>query len=176
LAHQKLYVKDDSEFSEAFATVIEEFGTERWLMAHATAADLERYRQGQRKRADFGALIAAQQARLRDIYASDDTPEQKRAAKQAAFEAMRSDYAALKARWGGGTDYDAWFAQPLNNATLAAVATYTRWVPALRHRLERVGLTAFYAETAELANLEPDQRVARLRSWDPASPVASASR
>jgi predicted aminopeptidase len=29
LAHQKLYVKDDSEFSEAFAMVIEELGTER---------------------------------------------------------------------------------------------------------------------------------------------------
>src|SRR5215471_17956983 len=33
LAHQKLYVKDDSEFSEAFATTIEEYGTERWLSA-----------------------------------------------------------------------------------------------------------------------------------------------
>ncbi len=41
LAHQKLYIKGDSEFSEAFATTIEEYGTERWLMAHGTAG---RYR------------------------------------------------------------------------------------------------------------------------------------
>ena len=33
LAHQQLYVKGDSEFSEAFAMVVEELGTERWLCA-----------------------------------------------------------------------------------------------------------------------------------------------
>ena len=49
------------------------------------------------------------------------------------------EYEALKANWLGNTDYDAWFAQPLNNATLASVATYTRWLPALRARLEEVG-------------------------------------
>ncbi len=37
LAHQKLYIKGDSEFSEAFATTIEEYGTERWLMTHGHA-------------------------------------------------------------------------------------------------------------------------------------------
>jgi predicted aminopeptidase len=31
LAHQQLYIKGDSEFSEAFAMVVEEVGTERWL-------------------------------------------------------------------------------------------------------------------------------------------------
>ena len=33
LAHQKLYVKDDSEFSEAFAMVVEEFGTRALAVA-----------------------------------------------------------------------------------------------------------------------------------------------
>ena len=37
LAHQQLYVKDDSEFSEAFAMVVEELGTERWLSQHGDA-------------------------------------------------------------------------------------------------------------------------------------------
>ncbi len=36
LAHQQLYVKSDSEFSEAFAMVVEELGTERWLSQHGT--------------------------------------------------------------------------------------------------------------------------------------------
>ena len=52
LAHQQLYVKSDSEFSEAFAMVVEELGTERWLAQHGTPADLERYRtRRQRRRA-----------------------------------------------------------------------------------------------------------------------------
>src|SRR2546423_120331 len=50
LAHQKLYVKDDSEFNEAFATAIEEYGTERWLGAHADEASLAAYRRRLRHR------------------------------------------------------------------------------------------------------------------------------
>jgi predicted aminopeptidase len=165
LAHQKLYIKGDSEFSEAFATVIEEFGTERWLMMHGAAADLERYRQRRRRGADFAALIAKQQARLREIYARDEAPEIKRAQKAEAFAELKDDYAQLKARWDGNTDYDAWFAQSLNNASLAAVATYTRWVPVLRARLDERGLDGFYADTAALAKLGDDERAKRLDAW-----------
>jgi predicted aminopeptidase len=173
LAHQKLYIKGDSEFSEAYATTIEEYGTERWLTVHGTAADIERYRQRRQRGADFGKLIAAQQSRLREIYASGDPPETKRSRKGAAFDTLRSDYAAVKSRWGGSAEYDAWFAQPLNNATLAAVATYTRWVPVLRARLETRGLDGFYADTAALAELANDERAERLRSWA-AAPVSAS--
>ncbi len=168
LAHQKLYVKDDSEFSEAFATVIEEYGTERWLKARDAVDELSRYRERRQRRLDFGQLVAAQQQRLREIYARDEPAEQKRVAKQAAFGAMQADYAALKTKWGGTTDYDAWFAQPLNNATLAAAATYTRWVPVLRARLDTLGLEGFYAEAAELGELGVEERVERLRARDQA--------
>ena len=170
LAHQKLYIKGDSEFSEAFATTIEEYGTERWLIAHGAPTDVDRYRQRRQRSADFGELIAAQQARLREIYARSDSPENKRAAKRMAFATLLSDYAALKAHWGGNAEYDAWFAQPLNNATLAAVATYTGWVPILRARLESHGLDAFYADTAALAKLTNDERAERLRGWNAESP------
>jgi predicted aminopeptidase len=166
LAHQKLYVKDDSEFSEAFAMIVEELGTERWLSQHGTTADLERYRLRRERRAQFGELISAQQARLRAIYASGAPPEQLRADKQRAFDALRADYGALKIEWQGNADYDAWFAQPLNNATLAAVATYTRWLPALRARVQEVGLSQFYADTAAIADLDFAQREERLRAWE----------
>jgi len=165
LAHQKLYIKGDSEFSEAYATTIEEYGTERWLMTHGTSADIDRYRQRRRRGADFGQLITGEQSRLRDIYARADSPETKRSAKRAAFEMLQSDYATVKLRWGGNAEYDAWFAQPLNNAALAAVATYTRWVPVLHARLESRGLDGFYADTAALAHLTNDERAERLRSW-----------
>jgi predicted aminopeptidase len=166
LAHQKLYVKDDSEFSEAFATVVEEIGTERWLMQNATPADLERYLARRQRRGEFGALVTAQQARLRAIYASASPAEQLRVEKERAFATMRSEYEALKARWGGSGEYDGWFAQPLNNATLAAVATYTHWLPALRARARAVGLATFYVDTAALAELESEERGERLRTWD----------
>ena len=31
LAHQVLYIKDDTAFNESFATAVEEIGIERWL-------------------------------------------------------------------------------------------------------------------------------------------------
>ena len=166
LAHQRLYVKSDSEFSEAFAMVVEELGTERWISEHGTPADLERYRTRRQRREQFGELIAAQQARLRTLYASGEPPEQLREDKQRAFDTLRSEYQTLKATsWQGNTDYDAWFAQPLNNATLASVATYTRWLPAMRARLDEVGLSAFYADAAALAKLDGEEREAKLREW-----------
>jgi predicted aminopeptidase len=166
LAHQRLYVKSDSEFSEAFAMVVEEVGTERWLAAHGTPEDLERYRVRRKRRLEFGELIAAQQRRLRALYASGASPDELREGKKQAFDTLRREYEALKASWGGSSEYDAWFAQPLNNATLASVATYTRWVPALRARLEQVGLTAFYADAAAVAELDAPLREERLRSWE----------
>ena len=174
LAHQRLYVKSDSEFSEAFAMIVEELGTERWLSVHGTQADLARYRTRRQRREQFGELIAAQQVRLKALYASGAPPEQLRADKQRAFETLRREYQALKTTWGGNTDYDAWFAQPLNNAALASVATYTRWLPAMRARLERVGLRAFYADAAAIAELDKAQRAERLRAWEAeASPPPS---
>ncbi len=174
LAHQKLYVKDDSEFSEAFASVIEELGTELWLEQQGMSAELERYRVRRERRAQFGELIAAQQARLRAIYSSGATEAQLRADKARAFDALRGEYEKLKAEsWQGNTDYDAWFAQPLNNATLASVATYTSWLPALRARLREVGLAAFYADAAAVAKLDAAERTQRLREWG--APAASGS-
>ena len=169
LAHQKLYVKDDSEFSEAFATAVEEYGTERWLAAHGNEAGLDLYRLRLRQRSDFAELVSAQQERLRTVFATVEPAEAKRVDKAHAFEAMRADYTALKQSWGGNDDYDGWFDRPLNNATLAAIATYRRWVPVLRARIDALGLEVFYAEMAQLAKLKVAERAARLEGLTTAS-------
>lgn len=165
LAHQRLYVKSDSEFNEAFATAVEEYGLERWLRATRNEEALERYRARMRRRVDFGRLVADQQARLRAIYVEPLDRESKRQAKRAAFDQMRADYARLKARWGGVSEYDGWFESTLNNATLAAIATYRQWLPALRERLDALGLEGFYAEMDRLAGLGIEARREWLAAW-----------
>lgn len=165
LAHQKIYIRDDSELSEAFATAVEEHGVALWLSARGASGALERYRQRAERQDAFGHLVGAQQARLRDIYGSALSADAKRVAKAESFDVMQDEYASLKARWDGADDYDAWFAQPLNNATLASVATYRRWLPALRSRLERVGLDAFYQEMEAVAALPADERAPVLDRW-----------
>lgn len=165
LAHQRLYVKSDSEFNEAFATAVEEHGLEQWLAETGGEGALARYRERMRRRAEFGELVADQQARLRAIYARPLGKEAKRAAKDAAFADMRAEYARLKARWGGVSEYDGWFDRSLNNASLAAIATYRQWLPALRARLDALGIEGFYADMDRLAAMTSEERYAWLEAW-----------
>lgn len=165
LAHQKFYVKGDSDLNEAFATAVAEFGTQRWLMQSGDAECLDAYRQQALMQTQFAELISRQRERLRAIYAGTGSAGEKRRAKTAAFETLRSEYAALKASWDGRANYDAWFSRPLNNAHIASVATYRYWVPGLLRLLESRGLEAFYEEMESLGTLDAEQRRLRLQGW-----------
>lgn len=165
LAHQKFYVRDDSDLNEAFATAVAEYGTRRWLMHSGDPAGIDAYLEHVRKRAQFAELIDRQRARLRAIYAGEGQEDTKRRAKDAAFDTLQAEYDALKQTWVGGTNYDEWFSLPLNNAHVASVTTYRHWLPGLRWLLDANGLEVFYAEVKALGSLEMEQRRQRLQDW-----------
>ena len=168
LAHQRLYFKDDSELSEGFATAVEEYGVELWLTRRADAEGLEAYEQQLQRRAALAELVATQRTRLETLYAGASSPEDLRESKAEAFDSIRTQYAALKQTWGGARDFDGWFDDSLNNATLVAISTYRRWVPGLRARLAQVGLSEFYSELETLADLSADERAQTLEAWNEA--------
>lgn len=163
LAHQVIYVRDDTTFNESFAVAVEEAGVRRWLAATGREAELSGFVAAQRRKADFIALIAAARERLDRLYASRIAPEAMRERKRAEFDALKQDYAALKRRWGGFAGYDRFIEAP-NNALLAAMAAYTEQVPAFERLLEREGgdLARLYARVKELAALGKDERERRL--------------
>lgn len=163
LAHERLYVPGDSEFSEAFASVVEQEGLRWWLLARGDAVGLERLSESAAREAAFVALLRLARARLEQLYASGADAGTLRLEKQREFGRLKFEYSQLRARWGGYAGYDGWFARTLNNAHLAAVATYHDCVPGLRRELEAAGsLPAFYARTAELAELPLEQRRAAI--------------
>ena len=94
--------------------------------------------------------MSATRTELRAIYASGLPPEPVREKKRAAFLAMRSSFALLKADWGGHAPFESWFAEDLNNAHLASIATYFDCVPGFERELKAAGgnLPAFYAASA----------------------------
>ncbi len=154
LAHQVVYTKDDSIFNESFAVAVEEEGVRRWVARFGTEAQLRSYEAGRQRRAEFIALIAKYQKLLGDMYATDLPPVAKRAEKARLFAAMRADYQTMKNEsWGGFAGYDRWFAQDLNNAHLASVATYGDLVPAFRVLLAKNNgdMAAFYRDVKALA-------------------------
>jgi predicted aminopeptidase len=164
LAHQVVYVKGDSTFNESFAVAVELEGVRRWVAGHGAPEQQTAFEQAQARRRDFAELIARTRERLREMYASDLTPERKRAAKLQALETMRAEYQALRASWNGFGGYDWWFAQPVNNAQLASVAIYTQLVPGFQALLAGEGgnLPRFYASVRDLARLPEAERAARL--------------
>jgi len=170
LAHQVVYVQGDSTFNESFAVAVEEEGTRRWFATEGglDGATATAYRLMMERKRVFVALLERHRQALSDLYAGPADDDAKRVAKRAEFAALQADYAAVKDdpasplyRYAG---YDRYFAQALNNANLAAVATYTQRVPAFVKLLAEEGgdLPHFYEAVRRLAGLPTDLRNARL--------------
>jgi predicted aminopeptidase len=173
LAHQVVYVKDDTAFNESFAVAVEEEGLHRWLAAQRGRPDAAAYAaqiaRGDRLRAEFRALIYGTRERLAALYASDAPEADKRAGKAAAFADLRAGYEALKAGWGSGPAFDRWFAGGANNAGIVAVGLYADRVPQFRALLAAEGgdLPRFYARVKALAGLPRAERDAALAAYAP---------
>lgn len=161
LAHQQLYVDEDTAFNEAFATVVEEAGVRRWL---GEGEQAQVYAAYQRRKLDFLQLLRQTREALQVIYHASDDVQSKRQAKQAVYARLRQDYQGLKRRWQGYAGYDAWFEGPLNNAKLASVAVYRDKVPVIERWLHACDedFARFYEAMAALKSLTPAQRSARL--------------
>lgn len=168
LAHQVVYVKGDTVFNESFAVTVEREGLRRWLVAHGSDQDRRTVAARRTQRADFVALVQQYRGKLDALYKQGrdegTAPDALRAAKQRTFAAMREDYAALKARWGGYAGYDPWFAAPPSNARLASVNLYSEKVPAFEALLKQQGrdLPKFYEAVKALAREDKATRDARL--------------
>ena len=164
LAHQVLYVKDDTRFNESFAATVEQAGVERWLAQSRSDSERAVYERLQSMRNGFVALILKYRATLEEYYRQNPPVEEMRLGKARRFAEMEEEYRQLKASWGGFSGYDRWFSGRPNNATLASVALYTELVPAFRAMLDHEGgnLSRFYAAAKKLAELPKDERDARL--------------
>ena len=143
LAHQQVYVPGDSDFDEAFASVVENEGARRWLIHIGHIDELDDFNASSLREQQLAELMAATRGKLAEIYSAGTPAEQLRVAKTAEFARLREALAALGLESAG----------ELNNARLAAVATYHRCVPALASLLAQHdgNLPAYYAAIRALA-------------------------
>jgi len=167
LAHQQLYVDDDSMFNESFATAVEREGVRRWFEHSGDAEAHRAYLASKDRKEAFHALLAEGRAELQALYASALSDEEKLRRKHQVFARLRERYGVLKQSWNGYTGYDAWMAQELNNAHLALAATYHELVPAFSALLHASGndLATFYRAAAELAELPRAKRHEAIRRY-----------
>ncbi len=176
LAHQVLYVGDDTVFNESFATAVERIGVRQWLQQHATPSDKLAFDERDRRADDFRKLTATTRERLNHLYRQnfeqnsmlvsvsiDSNATQFVAKKAAIMQALRDEYAQLKLTWGGFSGYDGWIARA-NNASLAAQGAYDELVPQFVAVYERSGKDwpKFYDAIKAMVPLPKDERRAAL--------------
>jgi predicted aminopeptidase len=163
LAHQRLYVADDSSFNESFASFVEQQGLRQWL---ASRAEVELDARAREQREQFTALVLATRKRLTALYASNLPVANLRAGKQAEFARLRAKYRQLReTKWGGQGRYDHWINAPLNNAKLLPFGLYEQWLPAFAALFSRCAddWSCFYLQAAQLAQLPLPARLAALQ-------------
>ncbi len=164
LAHQRLYVKDDTEFNEAFATAVEDAGLARWLASRGQSDRIEEYQREQANERDFVAVFTRGRTELRRLYVSGLPPAQMRTAKAEILSRVTQSVRDLQIRTGEQQAYEAWLQEGLNNAHLASIATYYDCVPGFERLLTEQGddLERFYAAARELARKPRAERHALL--------------
>lgn len=166
LAHQRLYIQDDSTFNESFASAVEAEGVRRWLEHRGVADAFLEYKQAKRQDDAFTRLVFETRERLQALYEAILSDDRKRRRKAEILAEMRSGYERVRRDWDAAKRYDAWFSYSLNNAQLGSVATYHAYVPAFQVLIERYGgdLQAFYQAAERLGKLPPKEREAELKA------------
>jgi len=108
----------------------------------------------------FTRLVLDLRERLKTLYASGVDEPAMAAAKQREIAAFRVRYAWWRGRdWPTDHSYDAWVAEPINNARLLPFGLYDQWVPAFAALFRQNGQQwpAFYDRVRALAR-EPQAK------------------
>lgn len=165
LAHQLIYVKDDSAFNESFASFVQEQGLREWRQSRGLPAqdELDKTMDD-----GFTWLVMDLRDRLKKLYASGVDEQAMAAGKQQAIDDFRVRYIQWRdLDWPNDHRYDAWVNGPINNARLLPFGIYDRWTPVFlalfRHAEGQ--WPAFYASVRELARQPYAERQKSLQQW-----------
>jgi len=177
LAHQRLYIKDDGQFNESYASFVEETGVQTWLETTARQTELQQWQRLQTASSEFNSLIGDVREDLSELYGSNAGVIGKRRLKAELLDGLSASYEQLKTdRWGGKDYFSGWFSEPLNNAKLALYNTYEGGHCAFRNLYARTrgDMREFHRLAEQQAKLSKDER----RTWleQPCDAITSVSK
>jgi len=125
LAHLRLYIKDDADFNEGYASFVEHAGIQAWLESTRQQDKLLQWQQLQNAEQDFSSLVQKVRGELARLYRSTDTEAEKRKQKARVLRTFELSHAQLiNEKWNGQQYYAGWFESPVNNARLALYNAY----------------------------------------------------
>jgi predicted aminopeptidase len=167
LSHQRIYVKNDTQFNESLAVAVQQAGTELWLKTSHRDQQLDAYRRWIVYHNEVIALIEETRATLKELYQSDRDEATMREQKQLIFAHSRDNYAALAHRLNYHDGFANWFAGELNNARLGSVSAYHAQTPAFLAILKTLNydFDAFFDTVETISELEKHARDKCLAWW-----------
>ena len=153
LAHQQLYIKDDTELNESYADAVAYIGVTKWLVHKQDETQMLEYKRAQDREKQFVNLINKYKPMLIDLYESEIDDESKRVKKLLLLKQLQNDYSVMSKNWNKNP-YKKWISTDLNNAKLASIITYRKYVPDFIKIYEKLNrdLPAFYSFAKALSN------------------------
>lgn len=173
LAHRRVFYKGDTAASEAFAVAVEREGTRRWLRASGDVGLLGKYEKALERSHQLQAAAARTRSELAGLYRdarqqtgepedwSEELKTRVRESKDALLDQLQRERESI----GGSAAGNRIPATArINNAQLAAAATYHELVPGFDALLARHDgdLDAFYEAADRLRGLSRQERRALL--------------
>ncbi len=159
LAHQTVYVENDTAFNEAFATAVEQEGLRRWFDQVGKPGEYETYLQKKIYRHEFYTLISQTRRELENAFTSAKTKQEKQKAKEQVYLGFKHKYKEWReARAYFG--FDQWMQRDLNNSHLALIATYQERVPTFIKMLASVNgdMKKFYEMVRTIGEKDKETR------------------
>lgn len=160
LAHQKLFIRNETGFNEAFAETVALAGVRHWLQSHGTADELLQYESHKTIEARFVSMVMQTRNELEKLYQSDQDETTKLREKNRLLGNLKRRYQDQRWEFPGLSRYEAWFSEDVNNAKLSAVATYREYLPgfiALLHSVDGQ-FPPFYQQVEALSRCDRPKR------------------
>jgi predicted aminopeptidase len=163
LAHQLLYIKDDTEFNEAFADSVSLIGLQHWLQSQAPMKQ-QQVMELISHEDEFTQLALETRNALQNIYNSGASDDEMRGRKSELIGEMQVSLARLHSAWVNDDRYQSWAGGKINNARLSLVSTYRALVPHFLRLYQDSGtdFRNFYKQIKELSECSRHDRLTRL--------------
>ena len=171
MAHQVVYVSNDTSFNESFAVFVEQEGLRQFLGYADEKAILDKdraelyqwYLKARKDRQLFRHLINSTFEEMEELFSSELANAEKLRKKQQLFDDLRENYKSLKNEFRV-LSYDNWFKKDLNNTHLLGVKRYHSKVDKFERLFDQHGKDwrEFFQAVRELAEASLKERNRRL--------------
>tara|TARA_A100001011_G_C14255681_1_gene819981 strand:- start:340 stop:1467 length:1128 start_codon:yes stop_codon:yes gene_type:complete len=163
LAHQKIYIKNDSSFNEAFATAVERIGVNQWLELTKPSTEISYYKSELVRKKEFNFLLKQANLELKNLYSKKINLSEMKIRKIKIMENLRKRLFAFvnedKLDVGQKKKYLSWV-NSLNNAYLGLFGVYEDLTPGFIavFNAKQKSWGDFYREVKEISKKPKHER------------------